>query len=310
MKSTTVCRSSAGVCDLVESCDGVGNACPADMKSTAVCRSAAGVCDAAESCDGGADACPADALLPSGTVCRSSTGSCDLAESCTGSSAACPADTGLPDTDLDTVCDAPDNCPTVANTDQANGDADSLGDECDPCTNGGVAIKQKITITKILAPTGDDKLTFVGQSTLANLSTPPLDPVMNGVRVLIVDNVGAVVLDTTVDPGAYDTVTKIGWKVNGSATSWTYKNPGSHPQKIILVGVKKVPSVPGLVKFKVKGKNGSYQVNTANLPLHATLILDPPTAATGECVEATWPATPPAKPSCLTASSGATVKCK
>lgn len=36
-----------------------------------------------------------------------------------------------PDTDADGVADAADNCPLVANADQANADADSLGDACD-----------------------------------------------------------------------------------------------------------------------------------------------------------------------------------
>jgi hypothetical protein len=75
----------------------------------------------------------------------------------------------LPDTDGDTVCDATDNCPGEANTDQANADADPLGDACDPCTGGANAFKHKVTITKLLTPIGDDKITFVAQ---ANLTTP------------------------------------------------------------------------------------------------------------------------------------------
>ncbi|TLM65893.1 MAG: DUF1566 domain-containing protein [Deltaproteobacteria bacterium] len=39
------------------------------------------------------------------------------------------------DTDLDTVPDGSDNCPTIANPDQANSDADGMGDVCDPCPN-------------------------------------------------------------------------------------------------------------------------------------------------------------------------------
>jgi hypothetical protein len=36
------------------------------------------------------------------------------------------------DTDADTVPDSTDNCPFVANTNQANYDGDSMGDACDP----------------------------------------------------------------------------------------------------------------------------------------------------------------------------------
>jgi Ca2+-binding RTX toxin-like protein len=45
-----------------------------------------------------------------------------------------------PDTDADGVPDFRDNCPAVANADQANTDGDSLGDACDPDANGdGIA---------------------------------------------------------------------------------------------------------------------------------------------------------------------------
>jgi hypothetical protein len=124
LKNTDECRASAGACDVAESCDGINNACPADLlvpsgfecraaagvcdvaescpgmdpqcpddgKSTAVCRPSAGDCDVADSCDGVNNACPADDFQPAGEECRGSAGVCDPAESCTGGSAACPAD--------------------------------------------------------------------------------------------------------------------------------------------------------------------------------------------------------------------------
>lgn len=118
------CRTSAGECDLGESCDGVNAACPADARRTAgaacgadaetctadvcdgtgtacthpagnagvTCRAAAGGCDVAESCNGTAPTCPADVLVSGGTACRAAVGTCDVAETCSGSSAVCPAD--------------------------------------------------------------------------------------------------------------------------------------------------------------------------------------------------------------------------
>ncbi len=59
----------------------------------APCRSTAGVCDVPETCDGVATTCPADGFAAAGTVCRAGSGdACDPSESCTGSGAACPAD--------------------------------------------------------------------------------------------------------------------------------------------------------------------------------------------------------------------------
>jgi hypothetical protein len=55
---------------------------------------------------------------------------------------------------------------------------------------------------------------------------------------------------------------------------------------------------------------GRYAVETANLPLTGTLVIDVPNATTGQCGEAHFPAVLPAKPSCTTASVGNAVKCK
>ncbi len=309
-----VCRPAAGDCDVTENCDGSGTVCPPDGKSTAVCRASAGVCDVAESCDGVNNACPTDAFAPPSTVCRASAGTCDVAENCTGSSAACPADTGLPDTDGDTVCDAIDNCVSIANPSQTNGDADALGDACDPCTNivPTGQDKVKLTLTKLLAPAGDDKVSFKGFFTNVP-ATPTIDPLSNGLRFLLIDSTGAIPVDVTIPGGAYNTASKVGWKVNGSGTSWTYKNAGTVVpliNGIQKMQLKKQSSPPGKYKFGVKGKNGTYPVNPANLPLVGTIVIDVPYAATGQCGEAMFPATPPAKPSCLSVSAGKTIKCK
>ncbi|MCY2960271.1 MAG: thrombospondin type 3 repeat-containing protein, partial [Planctomycetota bacterium] len=48
--------------------------------------------------------------------------------------AAVPGSAG-PDSDGDGVTDAVDNCPSVANTNQANADGDASGDACDTCTD-------------------------------------------------------------------------------------------------------------------------------------------------------------------------------
>jgi RHS repeat-associated protein len=103
--SGTVCRASAGTCDVAEACSGAALTCPVDgfQPSTTVCRASAGTCDVAEKCSGTSASCPADGLAASGTVCRVSAGTCDGAESCNGTSASCPADGFQPST---TVCRA------------------------------------------------------------------------------------------------------------------------------------------------------------------------------------------------------------
>lgn len=112
----TVCRASAGVCDVAESCSGSSAACPAEgyQSSGTQCRASAGVCDVAEACTGNSASCPSDGYQSSGTVCRSSAGICDVAEACTGSSTACPSDgfqsSGTQCRAADGLCDVAEAC--------------------------------------------------------------------------------------------------------------------------------------------------------------------------------------------------------
>ncbi len=341
---TTPCRAAAGVCDAAENCTGSSSTCPADAKSTAECRAAAGLCDVAETCTGSSNTCPADDLRPTGfscrpsagvcdvpescsgldancpadsvsgafVVCRPSSGTCDVAETCDGVTGVCPADEGGADGDGDGTCDAEDICPLVADPSQADTDGDGLGDVCDPCTNivPTTQIKTQLSIVKLLTPPGDDRLKFKG-SFAAVPSSPTVDPVANGIRVVVVDGPGNVVLDATIPGGAYAAAQKAGWKANATGTSWSYKNSGTVvplENGIYKVSLKKQKQ-PGLYKFGIAGKNGSYGFAASNLPLTGILVIDSPTAETGQCGEAHF-AGPAPFPLCTFSAGGNTVKCK
>lgn len=92
--STTVCRSSAGDCDVAETCSGTSDSCPVDSfsSSSVVCRPSAGVCDVADTCSGNAASCPSDSVQTSSFVCRPAVDGCDLADTCDGTSTSCSAD--------------------------------------------------------------------------------------------------------------------------------------------------------------------------------------------------------------------------
>lgn len=98
---------------------------------------------------------------------------------------------GGPDTDGDGVCDADDNCPTVANADQSNIDGDALGDVCDPvdATLNLVKVKIRHNGQLILLPRG--RFVVTGDF----VSNPPLD-VFDGTQGIAIR-----VQDSAPDPG-------------------------------------------------------------------------------------------------------------
>src|SRR5207249_4975879 len=80
------CTDDGNVCT-TDVCNGTlgAPACthPAGNAGT-VCRASAGLCDVAETCTGTATTCPTDGFQPSTVVCRASAGECDPQETCIG----------------------------------------------------------------------------------------------------------------------------------------------------------------------------------------------------------------------------------
>ena len=93
-----------------------------------------------------------------------------------------------------------------------------------------------------------------------------------------------------------------GWKVNRSGTIWTYRNKSpTPPGGIYKVVIRDKSAVtPGLVKFAVNGKAGSFAVASADLPVTARMIVAP---SSGQCSDATFP-------SCAFNASGSKLRCK
>lgn len=104
-----------------------------------------GICDAGdncpnlfgqvgESCDDG-DPCTIDEIITADCNCAGTPIMCDDGDPCTMDS--CDPATGcistpIPDSDGDGYCDAIDNCPNVANPDQADTNGNGIGDVCEP----------------------------------------------------------------------------------------------------------------------------------------------------------------------------------
>ena len=299
------CRAAKTDCDLPETCDGMVATCPADIFSSngATCQDDGLVCTR-DICDG-AGTCshpPGN----EGSTCRIATDACDVAEVCTGIDGACPIDAQRPDNDGDGVCDAIDNCPLISNPEQPDGDHDGLGDACEVCTNGAAAFSPSLKISKLTAAPGEQKLVFSGA--LVFQGSPPLDPIVNGVRIVVSDGGGGTLLDLAVPGGAYDLVSKSGWLTNPEGTRFAFKSQKPIDGMLANVKLTKQAAHPSVVKFVINGKDVSVPRMSVQLPLSATVILDAPIATTGLCGQATFPGPKPL-PACSLNRSGATVTC-
>jgi hypothetical protein len=273
-----------------------------------------GVVDVAEQCDAGSangafiSCCTVDcALRAAGDTCRTATGPCDLEETCDGTTPACPADAVAPDGDGDGTCDDVDTCPLAADPAQTDDDGDGVGNACDPCTNvvPTTVSKAVLKLAKLLTGPGDDRLKLKLTGTEVP-TDPAFDPVADGVRFLLSDALGNTIIDARLPGGQYDSGQRAGWK--GSGSGWNYANGGQILpliQGITKLSIKGRASHPGMFQIAVVGKNGSYGVAPGGLPVLATIVLDPPLATTGQCLEASFAA----PRTCAMTTSGA-LTCK
>jgi hypothetical protein len=133
-------------------------------------------------------------------------------------------------------------------------------------------------------------------------TSPTLDPVANGATVIVDDSAGQVVVDVVVPGGAYDPLTRTGWKARGTTPSWTYKNR-TGLLGITSIRLKRTAAAPNLVKFAVKGKNGDFSSTGATLPLRGVVALGP--AGQGGLLSFTGPVR-----ACTPLGGGSTLNCK
>jgi hypothetical protein len=163
-------------------------------------------------------------------------------------------------------------------------------------------VKARVLMKKLATPPGDDTLVFSGEATLG---APALDPVVDGLHVVIDEN-GSTVLDVTLGAGAYADPPGAGWRASGSGTKWTYTNRTAAPPGGITKATLKTSASPGFLKFTLKGKDGSYAITSANPPLTAQVDFEP-AIVDGPCAIASFTG-PDA--TCETDAAGSVVKCR
>lgn len=246
-------------CDAIGSCTGTpedaGVACADDGE---VCTT--DVCDSAGAC-----------IHPAGnagTECRGPGDACELPAVCDGVNPFCPDNPEKPDADSDGQCDEIDACTTL-----------------DPGQIFATKPKSRVVLAKINTDTtpGNDTLTVSGQFTL-----PPgkvfadLDPLNDGILLVIVAQDNFPRVDMTVPPGAFDKATKVGWKLSGNGKNWTFVDRDKVPAtgiNQVVINDRQTSKAPRRVKVTVRGKRSTFLVVEGDVPIKATVTLGDETAA-------------------------------
>jgi hypothetical protein len=156
-----------------------------------------------------------------------------------------------------------------------------------PSTVGGA----RLTMTKLQAPSGDDQLKLGG--TVAVATSPPLDLITNGLRLVLATDGGVVLADLTAPAGAR-------WSANGARTAWKYRDPSASSG--ILTAKVTATKPTGTLKVKLKARGLALGAALAGAPPVATIALGAPTAAPGQCGATAFAA-------CRTSANGATMRC-
>jgi DNA-binding beta-propeller fold protein YncE len=173
------------------------------------------------------------------------------------------------------------------------------------CTGGGVIQKAKLRLVRNGAPAGDEQLTVKGEFVMAT-GAPTLDPIANGFTVRLVDRAtNTTVLSRFVPPGAGSP----GW--SGAAPRWKFtdREHATSAGGIIRARVKDRGSrAPGLVSFRIRGKDADFQLATDALDL-VVIAGGAAQGAAGQCGRVQFAPGGAGEPACLFSSGNTVLRC-
>ncbi len=165
------------------------------------------------------------------------------------------------------------------------GDPGPLGPCPLACASAAPMTRSALRVARLDTPPGDETLAFSGRVVLPHPFTPGLDPLVSGIGIVLTDELGTALLETFIPGGPYDTVTKTGWRVSATGRRWRYVNRSAMPPHGITSVVIKNFShrEPGLIDFRVTGRDAAYGLTPDAAAVTGTLIVDPPSAESGQC---------------------------
>ena len=174
------------------------------------------------------------------------------------------------------------------------------------CGSGVVIAEARLDVAHNLDPAGDEMLKIRGVMQL-NVLAPPIDPVAHGFTLTATDANNAVLFTRFVPPGASSGGSAPGWRA--SSSGWRFKDGGA----TLAPGISQVKVTqrgPGLMKIKIVGRNGAFEVPQSVTTLHLILTMGGPgEAALGQCATVAFsPASGPA-PLCKFLSAFDRLKC-
>lgn len=190
------------------------------------------------------------------------------------------------DADADGSCDWSDDCPAVANADQADTDHDGLGDACDLACPNGLALGD-VRIALALRGAGKDTLSV--QARFAGAGA--FDPVANGIA-LHLESGAVTVLDVQLG-GAGASVPFV-----AAGSGYRYRDPAGTVGGMIQADLRSLAGSPGTFTLTLKGR---HMTLAGAVDPRLRLLTDLGTS----CVE-----THGADMRCAAAASGARLSCR
>jgi len=178
------------------------------------------------------------------------------------------------------------------------------------CSNAFLS-RSKLSVARINndSTPGNDQLSLSGSFVLGiGDSFSEIDPLTDGVRVVLKRQDGTTVLDAVLAANAYGGAGTRGWRLNGAQTSWKFTDRTGAPASGItsMKITDQSGRAPRQVQVQVKGKNGTYAVVEGDEPLNALVRLgDQGADPAGYCGEAAFTAG-----QCTFNGSGTTLKCE